>query len=309
MRRVKSRDTTPEVLLRKALWAAGLRFRTCAENLPGKPDIVIRAERLAIFIDGDFWHGGQWRRRRLVSLDDQFRQTESRDYWLRKIRRNMDRDCRATAALLDSGWRVIRLWESEVLADAGRCVGKIVNSQPAGALSIAPRKTFAGIGPMGCALEKHGWTAAGANDALTLATASLSRGDLKLPKRMAARRPPLILLETAAGLVTSGGAADFEQALLALNRHGYAVDAFILDKRLFVLGRLASAAESWESQKSDVRPQRLVDFITDHPRIRWGIRELPAQPRSKPRQMEWIAESYLNPVVNELIHGHVLSPL
>ena len=55
MRRVRSRDTTPELLLRKALWAAGLRFRTCSENLPGKPDIVVHSKRLAIFIDGDFW--------------------------------------------------------------------------------------------------------------------------------------------------------------------------------------------------------------------------------------------------------------
>src|SRR5712691_4527694 len=141
MRRVRSRDTAPEVLLRKALWAAGLRFRICAEDLPGKPDIVNRSAKLAIFIDGDFWHGGQWRRRGLVSLEDQFRQTESRGYWLRKIRRNMDRDCRATAALLDAGWRVLRLWESDVLADASGCVGTIFNSQPAGALSIAPRKT------------------------------------------------------------------------------------------------------------------------------------------------------------------------
>src|SRR5712691_2115629 len=168
MRRVRSRDTAPEVLLRKALWAAGLRFRICAEDLPGKPDIVNRSAKLAIFIDGDFWHGGQWRRRGLASLDDQFRQTESRDYWLRKIRRNMDRDCRATAALAAGGWNVVRLWESEVLADVERCAGKILNSQPDKALSITPAKTFAeffaGIGLMRCALQKHGWTAAYAND-------------------------------------------------------------------------------------------------------------------------------------------------
>src|SRR5262245_22923724 len=113
MRRVRSRDTAPELLLRKALWAAGLRFRTCSETLPGKPDIVIHSKRLAIFIDGDFWHGGQWSRRKLSSLDDQFRRTESRDYWLAKIRRNMDRDCRMTSTLMASGWSVLRLWESE----------------------------------------------------------------------------------------------------------------------------------------------------------------------------------------------------
>jgi DNA (cytosine-5)-methyltransferase 1 len=348
MRRVRSRDTAPEVLLRKALWAAGLRFRTCAEDLPGKPDIVNRSQRLAIFIDGDFWHGGQWRRRRLVSLDDQFRQTESREYWLRKIRRNMNRDCRATAALLDAGWRVVRFWESEVLADAGRCAGMILNSQPAGALSIAPRKTFAeffaGIGLMRYALEKRGWTAAYANDIdphkldmyrahfggafdlrdiheipsrdvpeVTLATASFPCNDLSLAgsraglagkqsgafwglvrllKGMGQQRPPLILLENVTGFLTSHGGRDFEQALLALNGLGYSVDAFILDaarfvpqsrQRLFVVGRRAGAGESGEARESDVRPQSLVDFIAAHPRIRWGIRELPAQPSSELR--------------------------
>src|SRR5258708_22510797 len=108
MRRVRSRDTTPELLLRRALWAAGLRFRTCCTTLPGKPDIVIHSKRMAIFIDGDFWHGGQWRRRPVASLGDQFRQTESPGYWLRKIRRNIDRDCRATSALLPGGRSGVR---------------------------------------------------------------------------------------------------------------------------------------------------------------------------------------------------------
>src|SRR5262245_31898594 len=99
MRRVRSRGTAPELLLRKALRAAGMRFRVCPPNLPGKPDILIPAKRLAVFIDGEFWHGGQWRKRKLAALEDQFQRTESRAYWLAKIRRNMARDCRSTAAL------------------------------------------------------------------------------------------------------------------------------------------------------------------------------------------------------------------
>lgn len=63
MRRVKSKDTTPEVAFRKALWAAGVRYRLHDSGLPGKPDIVIPGSRLVIFIDGDYWHGGQWARR------------------------------------------------------------------------------------------------------------------------------------------------------------------------------------------------------------------------------------------------------
>src|SRR5579864_4142331 len=347
MRLVRSRDTTPELLLRKALRAAGLRFRTYAANLPGKPDIVIESQRLAIFIDGDFWHGGQWRRRRLTSLEEQFRQTESRAYWLRKIRRNMDRDCRATAALIESGWTVFRLWESEVRSDIEQCTTKILN---AGSKSLRafPGKTFAeffaGIGLMRCALEKHGWTAAYSNDIdpkkldmyrahfgagfdlrdihhvparaiprVTLATASFPCNDLSLAgsrsglagkqsgafwglvtvlERLRSRRPPLVLLENVTGFLTSHDGRDFEQALLALNRLGYAMDAFILDavhfvpqsrQRLFVLGQRVGRIESDELRQSDVRPRSLVDFIAGHPAIRWRIRALPPQPGSKMR--------------------------
>ena len=307
---------------------------------------------MAIFIDGDFWHGGQWRRRRLASLDDQFRQTESRAYWLRKTRRNMDRDCRVTSALLAGGWSVARVWESEVLADVAGCVAMILDSQPSvsqpnQALSIVPSKTFAeffaGIGLMRCALEKHGWRAAYANDidprkqemyrahfgaefdlrdihdisprsipSVALATASFPCNDLSLAgsraglagaqsgafwglvrllKEMGKRRPPLVLLENVAGFLTSHGGRDFEQALLALNRLGYAVDAFILDAahfvpqsrpRLFVLGLRAEGASS-ELHETDVRPPGLIDFIAAHPEIRWRIRELPPQPGSKQR--------------------------
>jgi DNA (cytosine-5)-methyltransferase 1 len=347
MRLVRSRDTTPELLLRKALRAAGLRFRTCAANLPGKPDIVIESKRLAIFIDGDFWHGGQWRRRRLTSLEEQFRQTASRGYWLRKIRRNMERDCRATAALIDSGWGVVRLWESEVLSDVEQCVARILSPSPK-SLRVIPRKTFAeffaGIGLMRCALEKHGWTAAYSNDidskkqdmyrahfgagfdlrdihdvapraipSVTLATASFPCNDLSLAgsrsglagkqssafwglvtllEAMRSRRPPLVLLENVTGFLTSRGGRDFEQALQALNRLGYAVDAFILDavhfvpqsrQRLFVLGQRVGAIESDVLRQSDVRPQSLVDFIEGHPGIRWRIRDLPPQPESQMR--------------------------
>ena len=96
MRKVHSRDTTPEMAFRKALWARGVRYNVCPADMAGKPDIVIPSRRLAIFIDGDFWHGGQWQRRGLATLEDQFRETKTRSYWLRKIRRNIQRDCRTT---------------------------------------------------------------------------------------------------------------------------------------------------------------------------------------------------------------------
>lgn len=68
MSRIRSRDTKPELLLRKALWAKNIRFRTHAKDLPGKPDIVIRKYKLAIFVDGEFWHGYDWENKKPTCL-------------------------------------------------------------------------------------------------------------------------------------------------------------------------------------------------------------------------------------------------
>src|SRR5260221_7549723 len=103
MRRVRARDTGPEIVFRKALWKRGLRYGICQTELPGKPDIVLPTKRVAIFIDGDLWHGGQWQRRGKLALEEQFEKTVSKEYWLSKIRRTMDRDCRATNTLMVAG--------------------------------------------------------------------------------------------------------------------------------------------------------------------------------------------------------------
>ena len=172
MRKVPSKYTTPEVLLRRALKARGLRFKTSQAALPGKPDLVLPSRRLAVFIDGDLWHGNQWVRRGLTSLEEQFRETASRDYWLKKIRRNMERDCRATASLMLQGWTVIRFWESQIHKDLEGCVQGIVDAVKEGVepspAALLPRKTFielfAGIGLMRMGLEAQGWTVSLAND-------------------------------------------------------------------------------------------------------------------------------------------------
>jgi len=174
MRKVHSSDTTPEVVFRKALWARGVRYRIAPAAMPGKPDVVIASKRIAVFIDGDFWHGNQWRRRGRASLEDQFTQTRSRAYWLDKIRRNMQRDCRTTAALIADGWTVLRFWESDIRRDVEGCVRMTVDvANGAGArhytvASLAPQKTvaefFAGIGLMRLGLERKGWSVAFAND-------------------------------------------------------------------------------------------------------------------------------------------------
>lgn len=172
MRKVRSSGTTPEVMFRKALWARGFRYKISPRELPGKPDVVLPSKRLAIFIDGDFWHGNQWRRRNLSALEEQFRETRSKNYWLRKIRRNMERDASVTACLISEGWIVLRFWESDIRKHLERCVNMAVEVVSDRAWlkprSFLPVRTFAeffaGIGLMRMGLEKQGWSVAFAND-------------------------------------------------------------------------------------------------------------------------------------------------
>jgi DNA mismatch endonuclease (patch repair protein) len=115
MARVRSKDSKAELALRRALHARGVRYRLHAKDVPGRPDIVIRARRIALFVDGDFWHGNAWRLRGLPSLEAQF---PSRvEWWSAKLRRNMERDREVNAELKANGWRVMRVWESDVLRD------------------------------------------------------------------------------------------------------------------------------------------------------------------------------------------------
>ncbi len=173
MRKVHSTGTSPEVALREALAAEGLRIRNNGrDDLPGKPDIVLPEDRIAIFIDGDFWHGGQWRRRKFASLEEQFDRTPQKDYWVDKIRRNVNRDFGNTKKLLDDGWKVIRFWESQIGKDLESCV-RITRDASSKKLqsdvcSIIPNRTFAeffaGIGLMRAGLERRGWRILFAND-------------------------------------------------------------------------------------------------------------------------------------------------
>lgn len=116
MRAVRRRDTRPEVALRRALWAAGIRGWRCdVPSLPGRPDLAFGRRRVAVFVDGGFWHGHPAR----------FPRPGLSDYWLTKIRRNVERDRVADARLVELGWSVVRLWDSEVAKDVSACVGRV----------------------------------------------------------------------------------------------------------------------------------------------------------------------------------------
>ena len=107
MRRVKGRDTGPELKVRRLLWGAGYRYRLQRKDLPGRPDIVLAGRRAAVFVHGCFWHGHDCPRGA--------RQPKANaDYWTAKISRNVERDARVQAELAAGGWRPVVVWECEL---------------------------------------------------------------------------------------------------------------------------------------------------------------------------------------------------
>lgn len=123
MSAVKSKDTRPEIKLRKALWQKKHRYRVNYKKLPGKPDIVFTKYKVAVFCDGDFWHGHNWALRGMSSLDEELERYS--DYWKSKILRNIERDRENDQALMALGWTVVRIWESEIKKDVDDCVKTI----------------------------------------------------------------------------------------------------------------------------------------------------------------------------------------
>ncbi len=123
MSAVKSKDTRPELKLRKALWKEGLRYRVNYKRLPGKPDIVFTKLKVVVFCDGDFWHGHNWAIRGQSSLQEEL--AGYSQYWKGKILRNIERDEENNIALRAQGWTVIRIWESDIKNNLDRCVETI----------------------------------------------------------------------------------------------------------------------------------------------------------------------------------------
>lgn len=115
MSRVRQRDTAPELRLRKALWAAGVRgWRVHAKGIPGTPDLAWRSVRLAVFVDGAFWHG-----------HPDYYWGQSGAFWNEKIERNRQRDRRVDRELSEQGWRVLRFWDFEVEKSVEECVARV----------------------------------------------------------------------------------------------------------------------------------------------------------------------------------------
>ena len=119
MSRIRAKNTKPELLFRKALWAKGIRYRVHSKHLPGKPDVSIAKYKLAVFIDGEFWHGYDWSAKKETIKSN-------RGFWIPKIERNIQKDQEVNMALREMGFTVFRFWATELKQDLDTCVNDVI---------------------------------------------------------------------------------------------------------------------------------------------------------------------------------------
>jgi DNA mismatch endonuclease (patch repair protein) len=122
MSRIRGKNTKPEIALRSAFWSLGLRYRLHAP-LIGKPDIVFSGARVAVFVDGCFWHG---------CPDHSVEPKTNSLFWKTKLRKNIERDIRTSASLEAAGWTVVRIWEHEIKANILVAVERVLKAIGAG---------------------------------------------------------------------------------------------------------------------------------------------------------------------------------
>lgn len=118
MKHNKSKDTKPELSLRKELWKRGLRYRKNYKGVCGKPDIVFLKAKIAVFVDGKMWHGYNWEHQK-----NDFK--SHREFWIPKIEQNIERDSIVNKTLTEQGWQVLRFWDFEIKKDVVACANQI----------------------------------------------------------------------------------------------------------------------------------------------------------------------------------------
>lgn len=118
MRAVKYKDSAIEKILRIELWHRGMRYRKNVKEIFGKPDIVFKKKKIAVFCDSEFWHGYDW--------ENKNKEIKSRrEFWIPKIERNIQRDKEVTKTLEEQGWVVLRFWGKEIKKETEKCVSEI----------------------------------------------------------------------------------------------------------------------------------------------------------------------------------------
>ena len=118
MQAVKNKDSKIELMLRKELWARGLRYRKNDKTVFGHPDLTFKGKKIAVFVDSEFWHGFDWENRKSDFKSHQ-------EFWIPKIERNMLRDTEVNNKLKSDGWTVIRFWGKDIKANVSACADRV----------------------------------------------------------------------------------------------------------------------------------------------------------------------------------------
>ena len=118
MQAIRNKDTKVEVLLAKALWERGHRYRKNDKSVFGKPDLTFKRHKVAIFVDSEYFHGKDWDK-------EKHRIQTNRDFWWAKIEGNMKRDKRVNEELVRTGWKVLRYWSKEIRKNLASCIHQI----------------------------------------------------------------------------------------------------------------------------------------------------------------------------------------
>jgi len=115
MKRIKSKDTSIEIILRKALWKKGYRYRKNCKDVIGKPDLCFKSKKLAVFCDSEFWHGK-------YLMEGKYIPKTNRKFWIEKLEKNIERDKTVNMKLKENGWTVLRFWESDIRKNTDTCI-------------------------------------------------------------------------------------------------------------------------------------------------------------------------------------------
>ena len=115
MKHIKSKDTSIEIILRKALWKKGYRYRKNCKDVIGKPDLCFKGKKLAVFCDSEFWHGK-------YLMEGKYIPKTNRKFWIEKLEKNIERDKTVNIKLKENGWTVLRFWESDIRKNIDKCV-------------------------------------------------------------------------------------------------------------------------------------------------------------------------------------------
>lgn len=118
MSRIRSTETSIEIKLRKALWHRGHRYQKNCKKIMGKPDICFKGKKVAVFCDSEFWHGK-------YLMEEKYIPKSNKDYWIPKIKRNIERDKEVSSELEKGGWTVLRFWQKEIEKDLETCISRI----------------------------------------------------------------------------------------------------------------------------------------------------------------------------------------